>query len=96
MTSWIFGEYFYKTELIKIIDEIDEKRKEQKKKGKTMKSSFAQDLKNALNGVEEQLEKMLYEGVEEKKKSSSDSQINYNNLDDENLKLYIQNQFKNA
>jgi len=32
MMSWIFGEYYYKTELIKIIDEIDEKRKEQKKK----------------------------------------------------------------
>jgi len=61
-----------------------------------MKSSFAQDLKNALNGVEEQMEKMLYEGVEEKKKSSSDSEINYNNLDEENLKLYIKNQFTNA
>jgi len=53
MYSYIFGEYFYKDELIFMIDEIDLKRKLRKEKGSTISSSFAQDLKDRLNGIVE-------------------------------------------
>ncbi len=72
MLSWIFGDYFYKCDLIKMIDEIDKKRKDKRIKGLTMNSSFAEDLKNALNGIEE-----IIDVEKENKKSSSDSKIDY-------------------
>jgi len=56
MLSWIFGDYFYKCDLIKMIEEIEKKRKEKRLKGLTMNSSFAEDLKNALHGIEEIVE----------------------------------------
>lgn len=76
MLSWIIGEYFYKTDLIKMIEEIDKKRKYKRIKGLTMNSTFAEDLLNALNGIEEILD------MEE--------------VSQEELKIYIENQFKNS
>ncbi len=75
MLSWIIGEYFYKTDLIKMIEEIDKKRKYKRIKGLTMNSTFAEDLLNALNGIEEILD------MEE--------------VSQENIKMYVENQFKN-
>ena len=93
MFSWLFGEYFYKYELINLIDKIDTKRKFKRIKGETMNSTFADDLKNALNGIKE----TEGETKEEIKKSNSDSAIHYTNKEeDENIKMYIENQFKNA
>ncbi len=48
MFSWIYGKYYYLNDLIKIIDEIEEKRKERRLKGSTMSSTFTQDLKKKL------------------------------------------------
>jgi len=100
MYSWIFGEYFYKYELIKMIDEIDKKRKLKRLKGETMNSTFSEDLKNALNGIEEIIDVDAEKNNDKKKKtdkSVSDSSILYSNCknEDENIKLYIENQFKN-
>jgi len=102
MYSWIFGDYFYKNDLIKMIDEIDKKRKDKRLKGLTMNSTFAEDLLNALNGIEEIVD---VEEENNKKsnlsktskiiKSSSDSIILYDNHQ-ENLKMTIENQFKNS
>ena len=89
MFSWLFGEYFYKYELINLIDKIDTKRKFKRIKGETMNSTFADDLKNALNGIEEIQ-------VKQSKKSNSDSAIHYTNKEEENIKLYVENQFKNS
>ena len=98
MYSWIFGDYFYKNDLIKMIDEIDKKRKDKRLKGLLMNSTFADDLKNSLNGIEEIVD------VEEENnkqsnssktskiiKCSSDSIILYDN-NPENLKMTIENQ----
>lgn len=100
MYSWIFGEYFYKYELIKMIDEIDKKRKLKRLKGETMNSTFSEDLKNALNGIEEIIDIDAEKKNDKKKKtdkSASDSSILYSNCknEDENIKMYIENQFKN-
>lgn len=89
MFSWLFGEYFYKYELINLIDKIDTKRKFKRIKGETMNSTFADDLKNALNGIEEIQ-------VKQSKKSNSDSAIHYTNKEEENIRLYVENQFKNS
>jgi len=89
MYSWIFGDYFYKNDLIKMIDEIDKKRKDKRLKGLLMNSTFADDLKNSLNGIEE-----IVDVEEENKKiikCSSDSIILYDN-NQENLKMTIENQ----
>ncbi len=92
MLSWIIGEYFYKTDLIKMIEKIDKKRKDKRIKGLNINSTFAQDLINNLNGIEE-----ILESKEEIKKSNSDSSIHYTNKgEDENIKMYIENQFKNS
>jgi len=48
-------EWFYtwtNSQIIKAIDEIDEKRKKKRMSGKTMNSSFADDLKNYIMGVD--------------------------------------------
>lgn len=52
MLSWIYGKYFYLYELLNIIDEIETKRQLRRLKGSTMSSTFAQDLKDKLNGIE--------------------------------------------
>ncbi len=76
MLSWIIGEYFYKTDLIKMIEKIDKKRKDKRLKGSIMNSTFADDLLNALNGIEEIID---MEEVSQK-----------------DIKMYVENQFKNA
>lgn len=72
MLSWLFGTYFYVEDITKIIEQIDKKRKEKRLKGETMNSSFSDDLKNAINGIEE-----IVDVEKENKKSNSDSKINY-------------------
>ena len=64
MYSWIFGEYFYKSYLMKIIDEIEIKRKVNKNKGLQIKSSFAMDLKDRLNNV------VVLESIDRRKSES--------------------------
>lgn len=73
MLSWIFGDYFYKCDLIKMIEEIEKKRKDKRLKGLTMNSSFAEDLTNSLNGIEEIVD-----------------------VSEEDIKKYVDNQFKNS
>lgn len=100
MFYWFYGDYFYKTDLIKMIDEIDGKRKLKRLKGGTMNSTFSDDLKNALNGIEEiedfEETKKLNK-LKQKEKSLCESELLYSNSkeENENIKLYIENQFKN-
>lgn len=53
MYSYLFGHYFYKQDIENMIDRIEEKRKIKRLEGETMKTSFAEDLKNMMMGIEE-------------------------------------------
>lgn len=55
MYTWFYGEIFKLDDLLKIINEIDEKRKELKIKNTVMKTSFAEDLKSALKPIDQQI-----------------------------------------
>jgi|TARA_B110000977_G_C10975574_1_gene454054 hypothetical protein len=59
MYSLIYGEIFKLDDLLKIINEIDEKRKELKIKNigqnKIMTTTFAEDLKSVLKPIDQQL-----------------------------------------
>ena len=68
MLSWIYSKYFYLYELMDMIEEIETKRQLRRLKGSTMSSTFAQDLKNRLNGIEIVSEKVIT-------KTKSDSAI---------------------
>ena len=91
MYSWIFGKYFYEVEIFDMIELIDKRRKEKRIKGMTMSSSFADDLKDIIKGIE-----VIDEVIEPIKKSSSDSNITYDNKQEENIKMYVENRFKNC
>jgi hypothetical protein len=52
MNSWLFGKYFYEVEIFEMIETIDKRRKEKRIKGLTMSSSFADDLKDLVRGLE--------------------------------------------
>jgi len=92
MYSWIFGKYFYENEILEMIEYIDKKRKAKRIKGLTMSSSFADDLKDRVKGVKviEEIKKNV------PKKTNSDSIIFYDNKKEENIKMYVENQFKNC
>ena len=68
MLTWIYGKYFYLYELMDMIEEIETKRQLRRLKGSTMSSTFSQDLKNKLNGVEIINEKIIT-------KTKSDSEV---------------------
>jgi len=68
MLSWLYGKYFYIEELFKIIEEIETKRQLKRLKGSTMSTTFSQDLKNKLNGVEIVDERVIT-------KTKSDSEV---------------------
>lgn len=68
MLSWIYNKYFYLYELMDMIEEIETKRQLRRLQGSTMSSTFAQDLKNRLNGIEIVSEKVIT-------KTKSDSAI---------------------
>tara|TARA_R110002167_G_scaffold67186_2_gene189893 strand:- start:105 stop:377 length:273 start_codon:yes stop_codon:yes gene_type:complete len=88
MYSFFYGEYFYKEQLLEWIEEIDIKRKLRKQKGSTVSSSFAMDLKDKLNGIEE---------VKILNKIKSTGDINENikmKISDKEIKEYVSNQFK--
>lgn len=68
MLSWIYSKYFYLYELMDMIEEIETKRQLRRLQGSTMSSTFAQDLKNRLNGIEIVSEKVIT-------KTKSDSAI---------------------
>ena len=68
MLSWIYNKYFYLYELMDMIEEIETKRQLRRLKGSTMSSTFSQDLKNKLNGVEIINEKIIT-------KTKSDSEV---------------------
>ena len=88
MYSFFYGDYFYKEQLLEWIEEIDIKRKVRKQKGSTLSSSFAMDLKDKLNGVEEV--KIL-----NKIKSTGDIKENIKmKITDKEIKEYVSNQFK--
>jgi len=50
MLSWLFN-YWTVDQIIILIEEVDKKRKLRRLQGKTMNSTFADDLKDSLNGV---------------------------------------------
>ena len=55
MYSLLFGHYFYIKDIEAMIDQVTEKRKTRRLEGKTMKSSFAEDLKNLMLGIDESI-----------------------------------------
>jgi hypothetical protein len=48
-----FSNYYYESDLLKMIDEIEEQRKQLRLEGKTMHSTFAEDLKKLISGKTE-------------------------------------------
>jgi len=77
MFSWLYGKYFYIEELFKIIEEIETKRQLRRLKGSTMSTTFSQDLKNKLNGVEIVSNKQSSKSEDERviTKTKSDSEV---------------------
>jgi len=77
MLSWLYGKYFYIEELFKIIEEIETKRQLRRLKGSTMSTTFSQDLKNKLNGVEIINDKQSSKSEDERviTKTKSDSEV---------------------
>jgi len=51
MFNWIYEKYFYLSELIVIIDEIEIQRQLKRVNGSTMNSTFSQDLKDKIYGT---------------------------------------------
>lgn len=68
--NWLFNSWTVE-EIIDAIDKIEEKRKQRRLDGLTMQSSFADDLKDYIKGIEiteesKEKEKMAVEDVENK------------------------------
>ncbi len=78
MYSYLWGTYFYQNEIIEMIDEVNELRIKKRKQGLKLKTSFAEDLKNKMIGIEEQMEKMLYDSVVDEivKKNKYEKELN--------------------
>lgn len=53
MYSYLFGSYFYHNEMILMIDKIEQKRKLRRLQGKPITTSFAEELKNLMMGIED-------------------------------------------
>jgi len=75
MFGWFYS--WSTSQICALIDEVDKKRKKRRIEGKTMKSSFADDLKDLLNGVEvdECNIEIKVDTQNKKKKSNSSSSI---------------------
>lgn len=61
--SYLYGSYFYKKEIEDMIDHIEELRKNKREKKIVLKTTFAEDLKNKIAGIEEKTEKTLFDNV---------------------------------
>tara|TARA_R110001592_G_scaffold100738_1_gene285655 strand:+ start:38 stop:259 length:222 start_codon:yes stop_codon:yes gene_type:complete len=72
MFGWFYS--WSTSQICALIDEVDKKRKKRRIEGKTMKSSFADDLKDLLNGVEideSNIEIKVEEDIKKKNSTSS-------------------------
>ena len=88
MFGWF--NYWHYDDLIKIIDKVTEDRQKRRLHGKTMKSKFSEDLKDYLNGIwveEKDDEKAVINQVTKK--------VTENPENEENIRMYIENQFGN-
>tara|TARA_R100000541_G_scaffold6380_1_gene13899 strand:- start:194 stop:379 length:186 start_codon:yes stop_codon:yes gene_type:complete len=52
--SYIYGQYFYLPEVIEMIEKIEIDRSCKRLKGEKMDITFADQLKNLLNGIQEE------------------------------------------
>lgn len=52
--SFIYGQYFYLSEVIEMINKVEIERKTKRLNGETMDITFANQLKNLLKGVEDE------------------------------------------
>ena len=50
--SYIYGQYFYLTEVIDAIDKVEIERRTKRLNGETLDITFANQLKNLLQGIE--------------------------------------------
>lgn len=50
--SYIYGNYYYLTEVIDMINKVEIERKSKRLNGETMDITFAEQLKNLLVGIE--------------------------------------------
>jgi len=50
--SYIYGNYFYLTEVIDAIDKVEIERRTKRLNGETLDITFANQLKNLLQGIE--------------------------------------------
>ena len=65
MYSYLFGHYFYRDDMINIINEVETRRKVLRNDGQIPSVSFSEDLKNKLMGIESTIIKFK-SGKEEK------------------------------
>lgn len=52
--SYIYGQYFYLTEVIDAIDKVEVERRTKRLNGETLDITFANQLKNLLQGIEDE------------------------------------------
>mgnify|MGYP003629939625 CR=1 FL=1 len=53
MYSYLFGHYFYEKEIYSLIEKVEVKRRKHRLDGTTMRTTFAEDLKNLMMGIED-------------------------------------------
>lgn len=53
MYSILFGHYFYVKDIEAMIDTVTKNRKQKRLEGQTLNTSFAEDLKNLMMGIED-------------------------------------------
>ena len=52
--SYIYGQYFYLTEIIEMIEKVEIERKSKRLNGETLDITFADQLKNLMKGIEDE------------------------------------------
>ena len=52
--SYIYGQYFYLPEVIDAIDKVEVERRTKRLNGETLDITFANQLKNLLQGIEDE------------------------------------------
>ena len=53
MYSYLFGHYYYKQEMVDMIEKVEDKRRVRRLEGKVMEITFAEELKNHMLGIED-------------------------------------------
>ena len=59
MYSFLFGNYYYEKDIIIMINTVEKNRKKKRLSGKIMNSTFADDLKDIIMGVDREMDNII-------------------------------------